>query len=236
VRLAAWQSNVWFENQLRQRDRNDGGARRVAAVTRRDRRLKIETSRLAFPSRAQDACDLRGASRQHNTHNIELREVRYAWHPWHDRVVAIHQAFTRSGCTLFRCSIEENLETRLLEIPQWMFDPATCCRMHLAAVPTVAGKALLDLKTLLQGTPLPDNGILLQARHRSLLSSGGADAKVSEPTENYSTQTVSSTPPEPHLAGAASRNPAKNGGVACPTTARTLQKSPLFEQRKGSTR
>ena len=181
-------------------------------------------------------CDLRGASRQHNTHNIELREVRYAWHPWHDRVVAIHQAFTRSGCTLFRCSIEENLETRLLEIPQWMFDPATCCRMRLAAVPIVTGKVLLDLKTLLQGTPLPDNGILLQARHRSLLSSGGADAKVSEPTENYSTQTVSSTPPEPHLAGAASRNPAKNGGVACPTTARTLQKSPLFEQRKGSTR
>jgi len=137
---------------------------------------------------------------------------------------------------LFRCSIEENLETRLLEIPQWMFDPATCCRMHLAAVPTVAGKALLDLKTLLQGTPLPDNGILLQARHRSLLSSGGADAKVSEPAENYSTQIVSSTPPEPHLAGAASRNPAKNGGVACATTARTLQKSPRFEQRKGSRR
>ena len=108
--------------------------------------------------------------------------------------------------------------------------------MHLAAVPTVAGKALLDLKTLLQGTPLPDNGILLQARHRSLLSSGGADANVSEPAENYSTQTVSSTPPEPHLAGAASRNPAKNGGVACATTARTLQKSPRFEQRKGSRR
>ena len=201
-----------------------------------DRTVGSAFCRLAFPSRAQDGYDLRDASRQHNTHNIESREVRYAWHPWHERVVAIHQAFTRSGCALFRCSIEENLETRLLEIPQWMFDPATCCRMHLAAVPTVAGKALLDLKTLLQGTPLPDNGILLQARHRSLLSSGGADAKVSEPAENYSTQTVSSTPPESHLAGAASRNPAKNGGVACATTARTLQKSPRFEQRKGSRR
>ena len=195
----------------------------------------METCRLAFPSRAQDACDLRGASRQLNTHNIESREVRYAWHPWHERVVAIHQAFTRSGCALFRCSIEENLETRLLEIPQWMFDPATCCRMRLAAVPIVTCKALLDLKTLLQGTPLPDNDVLLQARHRSLLSSGGADAKVSELAENYSTQTVSSTPPESHLAGAASRNPAKNGGVACATTARTLQKSPRFEQ-KGSRR
>jgi hypothetical protein len=189
----------------------------------------------SFPAcRVQDVCGPRGASRQHNTHNIESREVRYAWHPWHDRVVAIHQAFTRSGCALFRCSIEENLETRLLEIPQWMFDPATCCRMRLAAVPTVTCKALVDLKTLLQGTPLPDSGVLLQARHRSFL--GGADAKVTEAAESRSTQTVSSTPPEPDLAGAASRNPAKNGGVACSTIARTLQKSPRFEQRKGSRR
>ena len=60
VRLAAWQGNVWFENQLRQPDRSDGGARRVAAVTRRGQRLKIETCRLAFASRAQGACDLRG--------------------------------------------------------------------------------------------------------------------------------------------------------------------------------
>ena len=217
-------------------DCNDGAALRVAPVKGPDPKLRNEFCPQVSPSQVRDACGHRGASRQLNTHNIESREVRYAWHPWHERVVAIHQAFTRSGCALFRCSIEENLETRLLEIPQWMFDPATCCRMRLAAVPIVTGKALLDLKTLLQGTPLPDNGILLQARHRSLLSSGGADANVSEPAENYSTQTVSSTPPEPHLAGAASRNPAKNGGVACATTARTLQKSPRFEQRKGSRR
>jgi hypothetical protein len=163
----------------------------------------------ACPSPVRDESGLRGTSRQRNTHSIESREVRYPWHPWHDRVVAIHQSFTRNGRALFRCSIEENLEVRLLEIPQWMFDPATCCGMRLAAVPTVSCKALLDLKSLLQCTLLPESDVVLQAEHRCLLSPGGADAKVTEPTEGRSTQTVSSTPPESGLAGAASRNQAE---------------------------
>ena|SRR5664279_2425153 len=123
----------------------------------------------ACPSPVRDESGLRCTSRQRNIHSIESREVRYPWHPWHDRVVAIHQSFTRNGRALFRCSIEENLEVRLLEIPQWMFDPATCCRMRLAAVPTVSCKALLDLKSLLQGTLLPESDVVLEAEHRCLL-------------------------------------------------------------------
>jgi hypothetical protein len=121
----------------------------------------LELDHQGCPSQVRDEFDPRGTSRQRNTHSIESREVRYPWHPWHDRVVAIHQSFTRNGRALFRCSIEENLEARLLEIPQWMFDPATCCRMRLAAVPTVSCKALLDLKSLLQCTLLPESdGVL----------------------------------------------------------------------------
>jgi len=169
----------------------------------------VQLAQWACPSPVRDESGLRCTSRQRNIHSIESREVRYPWHPWHDRVVAIHQSFTRNGRALFRCSIEENLEVRLLEIPQWMFDPATCCRMRLAAVPTVSCKALLDLKSLLQCTLLPKSDVVLQAQHRCLLSPGGTDAKVTEPTEGYSTQTVSSTPPESGLAGAASRNQAE---------------------------
>jgi hypothetical protein len=121
----------------------------------------------------QDAFDLRGTSRQRNTHSTESREVHYPWHPWHDRVVAIHQSFTRNGCALFRCSIEEN---------QWMFDPSTCCGMRLTTVPTVSSQALLDLKPLLQ-CALPGSDVVLQALHRSLLFPGGADARVTEPTK-----------------------------------------------------
>ena len=175
-------------------------------------------------------------SRQRNTHSTESREVHYPWHPWHRRVVAIHQSFTRNGRALFRCSSEENPEARLLEIPQWMLDPATCCGMRLATVPTVSCKALLDLKSLLHGAPLPLSDVVLQAQHRSLLPPGGADAKVTEPTESSSTQTVSSTPPESGLARSTSRNPAENGEAARATTARTLRKSSHGGQRKGGGR
>jgi hypothetical protein len=180
----------------------------------------------------RDACDRLGTSRQRNTHSTESREVHYPWHPWHDRVVAIHQSFTRNGCALFHCSIEENLKARLLEIPQWMFDPSTCCRMCLTTVPAVNSKALLDLKPLLQCTLLGSD-VVVQAQHRSLLFPGGADARVTEPTKNRSTQTVSSTPAEPDLGGAAARYQAENGGIGRAAAARTLPKSPRFGRQKG---
>jgi hypothetical protein len=196
----------------------------------------MELDPRAYPSQVRGEFDPRGTSRQRNTHSIESREVRYPWHPWHDRVVEIHQSFARNGRALFRCSIEENLEARLLEIPQWMFDPATCCRMHLAAVPTVSCRALRDLKSLLHCALLPGSEVVLQAQHRCLPSPGGADAKVAEPTDGRSTQTVSSTPPEPGLAGAASRNQAENREVVRATAARTLRKRPRLGQQKGGGR
>ena len=124
----------------------------------------------ACPSPGRDGFGPRGTSRQRNTHSTESREVRYPWHPWHDRVVTIHRSFTRNGRALFCCSVEESLEGRLLEIPQWMFDPAICCRMELAAVPTVSCEALLDLKTVLQCALPPEREVVLQAQHPCLLS------------------------------------------------------------------
>src|SRR5262249_6897423 len=69
--------------------------------------------------------------RQQNAHIIEQREVLYRWHPWHGRTVSIVAAMTRGGLAIFRCHADDR--SRALEIPQWMFDPATCCRTHLAA-------------------------------------------------------------------------------------------------------
>ena len=192
----------------------------------------LQRDRRVCPFLTRDESGPRGTSRQRNTHSTESREVHYPWHPWHDRVVAIHQSFTRNGCALFHCSIEENLEARLLEIPQWMFDPSTCCRMRLATVPTVSSQALLDLKSLLQ-CALPGSDGVVQAQHRSLLFPGDADARVTEPTKNRSTQTISSTPPEPGLGGAAARYQAENGEIGRATAARTLRKSPRFGQQKG---
>src|SRR5256884_2608034 len=61
---------------------------------------------------------------------------------------------------------------------QWMFDSVACCRMRLAAVPTVSCGALLDLKALLRCALFPDSAVVLQDQHRSLLSPGGADARI----------------------------------------------------------
>ena len=82
-----------------------------------------------------------------------------------------------------------------------MFDSAICCRMQLAAVSTVSCEALLDLKTVLQCALPPEREVVLQAQHPCLLSRGGADAKITEPTEGRPTQTISSMPLEPGLAG-----------------------------------
>ena len=190
----------------------------------------------ACPSPDRDGFGPGGTSRQRNTHSTESREVRYPWHPWHDRVVTIHRSFTRNGRALFCCSVEESLEGRLLEIPQWMFDSAICCRIQLAAVSTVSCEALLDLKTVLQCALPPDREVVLQAQHRCLLSLGGADAKITEPTEGGPTQTISFMPPEPGLAGVASRNQAESGEVVGTTAARTFRKSPGRGQQQGGGR
>ena len=155
-----------------------GAALQVVGETRPDRKPWKEFCRLVFTSQGQGAFGLRGASRQRSAHSTESREVLYPWHPWHGRVVLIHESFTRSGLAVFRCSSEENLEARHLEIPKWMFIQHSAAECASATVPTVSGEALLDLKSLLQGVPLPLTEVVLQAQHRSLLPTGSADAKV----------------------------------------------------------
>ena len=150
--------------------------------------------------------------------------------------VVVHEAFTRNGRAVCRCSVDENPGARLLEIPQWMFDSATCSRMRPATVPMVSCGALLDLKALLRCAPFPDSDVVLQGQHRSLLSPGGADAKITNPTESRSIQTISSTPEAPLLAGAACRNQTENSKVAGATAARAHRKSRRLRQQKGGGR
>ena len=117
-----------------------------------------------------------------------------------------------------------------------MFDSVACCRMRLAAVPTVSCGALLDLKALLRCASFPDSAVVLQGQHRSLLTPGGADAKITKPTESRSIQIISSAPEAPVLAGAASGNQTENSTVAGATSARAHRKSPRLRQQKGGKR
>ena len=174
-------------------------------------------------------------SQQRNTHSIESREVRYTWHPWCGRVVAVHQTFDKNGQVVSHCCIDENSETRHLEIPEWMLDPAKCRRMQLAAVPTVSCEALLALRSLLRCATLPETDVVLQAQHRSLLTPGGADAKVHE-LQDRSIHTVSSTTQESGLAGIASRNQTESGEASRATAPRAPRKSPRLRDQKGGGR
>jgi len=150
--------------------------------------------------------------------------------------VTVHEAFTRNKRAVFQCGADENPGARLLEIPQWMFDLVACCRMRLATVPTVSCGALLDLKALLRCASFPDSDVVLQSQHRSLLSPGDADAKITKPTESRSIQTVSSTPEAPVLAAAASGSQTESRKVAGATAARAHRKSSRFRQQKGGGR
>lgn len=127
---------------------------------------------------------------------------------------------------MFRCGSEEGPARRHLEIPQRMFDLAACCRVRLAAAPVVGCEALLDLKVLLRSVPGQGPDFVLQAQHHGL---GGADAKITEPTEGHSIRTVSSVAEEPADAGVAARSPREDGA----TVARAQWKSPRLRQGKG---
>jgi len=113
-------------------------------------------------------------TRQQNAHIIEQREVLYRWHPWHGRKVSIVAAMTRGGVAIFRCHADDG--RRALEIPQWMFDAATCCRMPLAPRAVVACRALYDVRHLIQVIDRIPSIPMLDAEPLVSDTEGGAQA------------------------------------------------------------
>ena len=175
-----------------------------------------------------------GTSGQSNTHSTESREIRYPWHPWYGRSVWIHGAFAKSGRAVYRCSLEQNHEARLFEIPQWMFESGACCRVHRAEKPAVDCAALLDLKLLLHRTRSPVRDLVVQAQHHS--SPGGADAKIGESTEGSANRIVSPATADSGLAKTPARNQPEDGGTTGANAARTQPENPGRPPGKGEVR
>ena len=118
--------------------------------------------------------DAHCTTQQQNAHITEQREVLYRWHPWHGRTVSIVSAMLRGGLATFRCRSDDS--SRCLEIPQWMFDAATCCRTQLVSQAIVACRALYDLRDLIQATERISSTPVLQAEHLTSHAAGGAHA------------------------------------------------------------
>src|SRR5215831_10317767 len=130
------------------RVRNDGEGRRPPETQRLGQRI-AQVAVLANLCPMRDAAGTGGTSRQSKTHNIEWREVRYRWHPWHGRTVWIYQSLKKHGVGILRCRTEQDQKVSLLELPEWMFDTAAG-EIQLAKTAVVSCEALRDLKVVLQ--------------------------------------------------------------------------------------
>jgi hypothetical protein len=107
----------------------------------------------------------RCTSPQQNAHVTESRVVLYRWHPWCGRSAYIFGAFTKGEQAVFRCALERGDVARSLEVPQWMFDAAACCRVALVEAASVSVETLREFDRLLRAAMGANESGVLQAEH-----------------------------------------------------------------------
>ena len=159
-------------------------------------------------------------TRQHKTHITDARELRYPWHPWAGREVFIHGAVGKSDSPALHCSLDPSTTPRLIQIPQWMFDPAVSYEAQLRDSPSVDAAALLQLKLLLSSLIGPRVARVLQAQHPSQDDAGESDVPFIEATAPSATAAVSSHPEAPALVGTTGGGSATDTRTARATAAR----------------
>ena len=79
-------------------------------------------------------------------------EVFYSWHPWHGLRVQIVEEISRGGQRFLRCRLDGSGSDRMVELPAWMFDRVSCCRMILKETAVVEVNVLRVLQGLLRST------------------------------------------------------------------------------------
>jgi hypothetical protein len=95
----------------------------------------------------------RGTTQQRNTHIRDVREIFYGWHPWHGRTVHVRANLVKRGRPVAYCSLEDVPTCRVLEVPLWMLDVATCCKTRLSQPGFTSVPSLRELKDVLQSAP-----------------------------------------------------------------------------------
>ena len=145
-------------------------------------------------------------SRQHKTHNTQLCEVVYPWHPWCGQKPLTCEPIARHEA-VFRCGAQHGKDARLLEIPQWMFERASCCLMRLARSPLVGVEHLRQLHELLHAAAASP---LLEDQHRPFKKKGDADAQKLPSQERVSIGSVSAVTPDTDLGQSVAPRSAKS--------------------------
>jgi hypothetical protein len=166
-------------------------------------------------SRSPSADVFHCTSRHQNAHVTESRVVLYRWHPWHDRTVLVFGAVSKGEEPVFRCALDPADVARPLEVPQWMFDAATCCRNSLTVTPSASVAALRALDALLGPAVTAAASTVLKAEHRSRSATGGAYATPERFTPTRSTDAVSSETDAPPVAEFSVGGPRTHAAASC---------------------
>lgn len=85
-------------------------------------------------------------------------------------------AAIKGDAAVFRC-VQERDGRRPLEVPQWMFDAASCCRTVQAPMPLVSVTALREVRALIDAVMQAPPVTVLQAEHPIRDFPGGAHAQ-----------------------------------------------------------
>jgi hypothetical protein len=181
-----------------------------------------------------DGCVLRDTTQQHNTHIIDAREICYSWHPWHGRAVRVQASRVKRGQAVACCSLEDVPACRVLEVPLWMLDVATCCKTRASKLGFASAQSLRDLKEVLPAArpPVPAP-IASKAQPRYLLQAGGADGSIDGPAEFEPTPIVGSSAMQPALDESVVRCSTKTRAIAGAVTEATSSNAGRGGNRRG---
>ena len=163
-------------------------------------------------------------SPRQNAHVTERRVVLYRWHPWYQQAVHIIGVSAKTVMPIYRCRAQES-GSRSLEVPQWMFDAATCCRVVLAVSPMVTCAALRSLRALMAAAEAPVTGTMIKAEHLIPEDSGGARA-LQEQSRSESPDGAVSGAYRGAVDGSTCRGPQSHDSTAGPTASPPCPEAP----------
>ena len=83
-------------------------------------------------------------TKQRNTHKIDIREIRYRFHPWYGRRVLVETVRVRNGPVVFRCRIDDDRGFPILDSAVEVRPTRSSCGTH----PSVRGQLVhIGMKT-----------------------------------------------------------------------------------------
>ncbi|SIT48372.1 hypothetical protein BN2476_630147 [Paraburkholderia piptadeniae] len=149
----------------------------------------------------------------------------------------IFNVIEKNGEIILRCALDPLEATaRVSEMPQWMFDPIACGRITYSVLPIVDCEALREFQRLLTDRTLASQSNVVEAEHRPLSCTGGADATRSEPPSGRSTRSVSALSRDARVGASAGGSAAADSAPAGAATAATPTRIARRGTRTGGVR